>query len=130
MCRHSPNYTWVPFSKTLRNANFRFVAIRPTAHQMCIIEKCIYFYSIHVCLCACVRALLIVKLFAEVKCVRTLKLTVATMINSMGKIIQTEKLNKNLYGKLYARSNVLVSKFALPVGLGLELSEQRVTQNK
>jgi len=77
-----------------------------------------------------VRALLIVKLFAEVKCVRTLKLTVATMINSMGKIIQTEKLNKHLYGKLYARSNVLVSKFALPVGLGLELSEQRVTQNK
>jgi hypothetical protein len=55
---------------------------------------------------------------------------VGTVINSMGKIIQTEKLNKYLYGKLYARSNLLVSKLAFPAGLSLVVPKQRVTQNK
>jgi hypothetical protein len=77
-----------------------------------------------------VLALLIVKLFTEVKCARTLKLTVTTMLDSMGKVIQTEKLNKNLYGKLYARSNLFVSKLALSAGLGLKVPKHRVRQNK
>jgi hypothetical protein len=39
-----------------------------------------HFYSVHVCVFVFVRALLIVKLFAEVKCARTLKIAMGTMV--------------------------------------------------
>ena len=118
-------YLKVSCCKTLRNATFMFVAVRPTAHQMYIIEKCMYFYSIHVCVCVCVcvRALLIVK------CARTLKITVGAMIKPVGKIIQSREV-KNVYEKLYARTNLRVSKVALPARLGLRVPEQRVTQKR
>jgi len=58
-------------------------------------RKCMCFYSIHMCVCVFVRALLIVKLFSEIKCATSLKVTVGTTIKSMGKIIQSREVKQN-----------------------------------
>ena len=94
MCRHSTNYVRISFCKTLRIANSAFVAIRPTAHQMYIIEN-VCVFTVYICVCVFVRALLIVKLFSEIKCATSLKVTVGTTIKSMGKIIQSREVKQN-----------------------------------
>ena len=68
-----------------------FVAIRPIADEMCIIEKCMYFYSIHVCVCVRVRVLRACVLLI-VECARTLKTPAGAIINSVGKIIQNRQV--------------------------------------
>ena len=71
-----------------------------------------------VCVCVCVGALLIVKLFAEVKCDRILKIIVETMINWIGKIIESREVKQKFIWRITRKVEFKCFKACIVFGVG------------
>lgn len=70
------------------------------------------------CVCVFVRALLILKLFTEVKCAGNLKITVETMVESMGKIIRSREVKQKFVWRFILKVEFTCFKACIAFGVG------------